>query len=80
MIVTSLSTVKLFFTFKSSIFASLPPIWRVPPIDKSVTTTKFLFIVTVSSMNILLLAEISLVNTFEPTPPIIALWGIVSAG
>ena len=74
------ATVKSLFTEISYIFAWLAPIIRLPPKDKSVTTIKFLFIVTVSSMFIFLLAEISVVNTLDPTPPMIALWGIVSAG
>ena len=73
------ATVKSLFTEISYILASPASMLRVPPKDKSVTTIKFLFIVTVSSIFIFLLAEMSSVNTLDPTPPIIALWGIVSS-
>ena len=67
------ATVKSLFTETSYILALLVAIKRLPPKDKSVDTIKFLFIVTVSSIFIFLLAEMSSVNTLDPTPPIIAL-------
>ena len=73
------ATVKSLFTEISYIFAWLLAIKRLPPNDKSVNIIKSLFMVTVSSMFIFLLAEISSVKTFEPTPPIIASWGMVFA-
>ena len=69
------------FTDKSYVVNLLvaEPINTFPPKDKSFAINNLFFIVTSSSTNALAPPWISSVNTLEPTPPIIALWGIDSS-
>ena len=73
------ATVKSLLTEISYMLALPLVILRVPLKDKSFVINNLFFIVASSSTNALAPTWISFVNTLEPTPPIIALWGIVSS-
>ena len=78
---TLLSTVRSPDKDKSDVFIlAVGPIKRFPPKDKSFATNKRLLKVASSSTNALFWATKSSVMTLEPTPPIIAVCGMLSDG